>query len=100
MTFPCTSVIASTISSRRRRRSTLRTVRATSSPQAEAGIGQDPDDRLVRRTGLGERLHLVVGEEPLRFGDDAGEGYVFGDVPDSRPSRTAAARACDSTRWA
>ena len=49
---------------------------------AQAGVGQDSDQRVVGRAGLGQRLYLIMSEEALGRGHDAGEGYALGDVPD------------------
>jgi hypothetical protein len=49
---------------------------------AQAGVGQDSDQRAVGRAGLGQRLYLIMAEEALGRGHDAGEGYVSGDVRD------------------
>jgi hypothetical protein len=48
---------------------------------AQAGVGQDSDERVVGRAGLGQRLHLIMSEEALGRGHNAGEGYALGDVP-------------------
>ena len=62
---------------------------------AQAGVGQDLDERLIGHGGLGQRLYLIMSEEALGCGDDAGEGYVLGDVPDE--SSIADGR-CESQR--
>ena len=49
---------------------------------AQAGVGQDSDERVVRRAGLGQRLYLIMSEEALGRSHKAGEGYALGDVPD------------------
>jgi hypothetical protein len=48
---------------------------------AQAGVGQDSDERAVRRAGLGQRLYLIMSEKALGRGHNAGEGYALGDVP-------------------
>jgi hypothetical protein len=49
---------------------------------AQAGVGQDSDECAVRRAGIGQRLYLIMSEETLGRGDNAGEGYALRDVPD------------------
>ena len=49
---------------------------------AQAGVGQDSNERVVRRAGLGQRLYLIMSEEALGRGHNAGERYALGDVPD------------------
>jgi hypothetical protein len=49
---------------------------------AQAGVGQDSDERVVRHAGRGQRLYLIMSEETLGRGHNAREGYALGDVPD------------------
>jgi hypothetical protein len=48
----------------------------------QAGVGQDSDERVVGHAGLGQRLYLIMSDEALGRGHNAGEGYALGDVPD------------------
>jgi hypothetical protein len=49
---------------------------------AQAGVGQDSDERLIGHTGVGQHLYLIMSEEALGRRHNAGEGYALGDVPD------------------
>jgi hypothetical protein len=67
----------------------------------QSGVRQDLDQRPVRRTGLGQGLHVVMGQEALwAFPTTRGRGTPSATFLTKRPSRTAAVSARDSTRWA
>ena len=67
---------------------------------AQAGVGQDSNERVVRRAGLGQRLYLIMSEKRLGVATTRGRGTPSATFRTSRPSRTAAVRAGDRTRWA
>jgi hypothetical protein len=59
----------------------------------QTGVRQDLDQRPVRSTGLGQGLHLVVGQERSGFPTTRGRGTPSATFLTNRPSRTAAVSA-------